>query len=403
MQRLTQHHAPRHVNRKIFMGLGILAVASLSAAMMGLMPTSTVTVSAGGTGGWRLAESVTYENITIFPVVSADAADTHAFETLDEALASGDAVVRENGHSGMHRSRDYDPGIEDQEYNEGAQVNQLVLVYHGKRPLLLLAGELLSGGKQDRIIGKDRIVPVGAKPLPLDVFCVEHGRWSDSDQFTASTIIVHPSVRERAAVDQEQGEVWDAVRSGSTAPEAQSGTAGAATDAAPRRRFQRDRIQHEISTNAPTESYEKIYDSPASGVPVSSFTDEVQRRFAKATSGIKDGSVVGVVVAYGGEVAWSDVFASPALFERYWPKLLRSYAVEALSRPQTTEHASLGEAQEFLQHLDGREKTESEPGVYRWTEVTQGHYVEISLEALQPVQVKLHWLKIHRTSASASE
>jgi ARG/rhodanese/phosphatase superfamily protein len=396
MQGSTNRPVKRHARRKILAGLAILAAASLSAAVLGLLPPTEVTVSAGGASGWRLGEPVTYENLTIFPVVSADSADTRGFETLDEALASGDAVVRESGHSGMHRSRDYDPGIEDQEYNEGAQVNQLVLVYHGKRPLLLLAGELLSGGKQDRIIGKDRIVPVGAGPLPLDVFCVEHGRWSDSDQFTASSIIVHPSVRERAAVDQEQGGVWDAVRSGSTAPESH-GVAGAAPEAAPPA-FSQQRIENEISTNAPTESYDKIYNSPNSGVPVSSFADEAQRRFEKATSGIKDGSVVGVVVAYGGEVAWSDVFASPSLFQRYWPKLLRSYVVEALSRPETREHATLDDAQDFLQHLDGRVKTESEPGVYRWTEITKGEYVEISLESLQPVQLKLHWLKIHRTS-----
>ncbi len=396
MQGTTQCQAQRHTTRRLLLGLGILAAASLSAAVLGFPPHTTVKVSAAGKTDWRLSQPVTYENLTIFPIVSSDSADTRGFETLDEALASGDAVVRESGHSGMHRSRDYDPGLDEPEYDEGAQVNQLVLVYRGKRPLLLLAGELLSGGKQDRIIGKDRIVPVGAGPLPLDVFCVEHGRWSDSDQFTASTIIVHPSVRERAAVDQEQGGVWDAVRSGSTATESR-GMAGSAPEAAPPA-FSQQRIENEISTSAPTESYDKIYDSPSSGVPVASFTDEVQRRFAKATSGIKDGSVVGVVVAYGGEVAWSDVFASPALFQQYWPKLLRSYVVEALSRPQTHEHASLDDAQEFLQHLDGRVNTESEPGVYRWTEITQAHYVEISLESLEPAQIKLHWLKIHRTS-----
>jgi hypothetical protein len=378
------------MQRRILWGFGILATAALATAILGLIPRTTLNVAAGVATGWRLAEPVTYENLTIFPVVSSQTADTRAFETLDEALASGDATVTESGYNGMRRSRDRHPVPE--EYDEGAQVNQLVLVYHGKRPLLLLAGELLSGGKQDRIIGKDRIVPVGANPLPLDVFCVEHGRWSDSDQFTASTIIVHPSVRERAAVDQEQGRVWEAVRNGSTA----AGSGGGTPAAAPP--FSAGRIENEISTNAPTESYAKIYDSPASGVPVSSFAEEVQRRFVRATSEIKDGSVVGVVVAYGGEVAWSDVFASPALFERYWPKLLRSYVVEALSRPQSREHASLDDAREFLQHLDGRETTESEPGVYRWTEVTQGEYVEISLESLQPVQMKLHWLKIHRTS-----
>src|SRR6184192_4727064 len=120
----------------------------------------------------------------------------------------------------MVRGRDGRPVLIPQ--TTGASVNQLVLVNRSKRPLLLLAGELVSGGKQDRVIGKDRIVPVGAPPLPLDVFCVEHGRWTGSSQFAAAGTIVHPSVRERAAVDQKQAEVWDAVRSGTTARSAPS-------------------------------------------------------------------------------------------------------------------------------------------------------------------------------------
>ena len=72
----------------------------------------------------------------------------------------------------------------------GASVNQLVLINRGKRPLVLLAGELISGGKQDRIIAKDRIVAPGADPLPLDVFCVEHGRWSSGSQFATAKMIV---------------------------------------------------------------------------------------------------------------------------------------------------------------------------------------------------------------------
>src|SRR5213076_2871665 len=133
----------------------------------------------------------------------------------DEGLASCEVLVRERGSEGMVRNRD---GMIRPARSEGASVNQLVLINRSKRPLLLLAGELVSGGKQDRIIGKDRIVPVGAEPLPLDVFCVEHGRWNNSSsQFVDSKAIVHPSVRERAAVEQKQTEVWAAVSAG-TAP-----------------------------------------------------------------------------------------------------------------------------------------------------------------------------------------
>src|SRR6266436_3808758 len=167
-------------------------------------------------GDWRILDPVVYENIAIFPVVSGSSQDTSSFLTLEEGLASGEVIVSERGAAGIVRNRDGVRTIPD--YTTSASVNQLVLINRSKRPLLLLAGELVSGGKQDRIIGKDRIVPVGAEPLPLDVFCVEHGRWTgDSSQFTASKTIVHPSVREQAAVDQKQTEVWAAVAEGTKA------------------------------------------------------------------------------------------------------------------------------------------------------------------------------------------
>jgi hypothetical protein len=108
--------------------------------------------------------------------------------------------------------------------------------------------------------------------------------------------------------------------------------------------------------------------------------------------------VVGVVIAYGGEVAWSDIFASGELFDQYWTKLLRSYVVEAVARPTLREKASTEDAQEFLQRLKGREQTESEPNVYVWREISEGRLSQIELDALQPKEMTLHRLVVRRTS-----
>ncbi len=343
-------------------------------------------------GGWRLLEPVSYENIAIFPVVTPSTQDTSAFLTLDEGLSSGDVVVSEQGAAGLARSRDGRP-IPAPQNTSGASVNQLVLINRGKRPLLLLAGELVSGGKQDRIIGKDRIVPVGAPPLPLDVFCVEHGRWTgSSSQFIASKTIVHPSVREKAAVDQEQAKVWSAVAGGTTAAAPPAGAPGS------RAVLSMSELSSVMRSEAPTQSYDKIYKSQRIGGSIDSFVEEVQTRFARATSSLKGERVVGVVVAYGGEVAWSDIFASGDLFDHYWSKLLRSYAVEALARPTLREVASRDDARDFLRRLNGREIQESEPGVYRWIEITEGKLTQIELDALQPKPMTLHRLTLHRTS-----
>ena len=431
--------------------LAMLAVAFVvSGQQMDRSSLKGGTTAQGGgrAGGWRILEPITYENMSVFPVVASNTRSTDEFITLDEGLSSGAVTVSERGAEIMRRSRDGGPA--PAQYS-GASVNELVLVNHGNKPLILLAGEMVSGGKQDRIIGKDRIVPVGAEPLPLDVFCVEHGRWSNGANFSAANTMVHPSVREKAAVDQAQGEVWAAVRNGTTAGvggrsgsgtqassdgffvagtvgaqtvEAQGtstqssaarggaaggGTAGAGTSAgAANATFEglpallRSTINATFDGMNSTQAYAKTYGSSVVNRTTDPFVDEIQRRFARVTSELKGERVVGVVIAYGGEVAWSDIFASPQLFERYWTKLLRSYVVEAVARPGTKEVATLKDAEEFLRPLKGTEKIESDPDVYRWREVTQGRMVAIELQALKPKDILLHSLTIHKTGVETA-
>jgi hypothetical protein len=345
--------------------------------------------------GWRIGQPVTYETLTVFPVLSSQDANTEAFQTLDAALASGEAVVTEQGDA-IRRSRNGDaqpvPYV-----SSGAQVNQLVLINRGKRPLLLLAGEVVSGGKQDRIIAKDRIIPIGAKPLPLDVFCVEHSRWTNGDaKFSAARTMVHPTVREKAAIDSDQSQVWAAVR-GDTAAAMEQRDLGSNLAVTPPP-ISSQQLSRLMASAAPTEGYRSIYQSAAVGPSVENFAQEVQKRFERATSGLKGERVVGVIVAYGGEVAWSDIFASSELFDAYWPKLLRSYAVEALTRPAAQEKVSLSDARDFLRPAIGHVHEETEPGVYRWRERSEGRVAEIELEALEPKPLTLHWLKVLRTS-----
>jgi len=210
--------------------------------------------------------------------------------------------------------------------------------------------------------------------------------------------MVHPSVREKAAIDQNQGEVWATVRSGSTSAVSESVevSGGAVGGAAPE--ISRNSVADTIASSAPTESYRKIYKSSRVGESVETYAEEIDRQFRRATSGLKGEHVVGVVVAYGSEVAWSDIFASSQLFEAYWPKLLRSYVVEALARPARVEKVSFDDARDFLRPASGHIREESEPGVYIWREQSEGREAAIELEALEPKPLTLHWLKVLRTN-----
>ena len=122
------------------------------------------------TSHYSLLEPIRSGNLTVFPVVSNKSYDTGEFITLDEGIRSGDVVITEAGQArGLIRRRTKNtdglmPPVRE------AEVNRLVLVNNSKRPLLLLAGEVVTGGKQDRVIGKDRIVPPESDPVDLSVF-----------------------------------------------------------------------------------------------------------------------------------------------------------------------------------------------------------------------------------------
>jgi hypothetical protein len=101
-------------------------------------------------------------------------------------------------------------------------------------------------------------------------------------------------------------------------------------------------------------------------------------------------------VAFGGEIAWSDIFASSQMFDAYRAKLLRSYAVEAMTRPGVREKVSLDDAQDFLRPATGHVEEESEPGIYTWRKQSEGRIAEIELAALMPKPMTLHWLRVLR-------
>ena len=247
----------------------VLFIALAVLAMLGVLAYAEArgAESAGGAptrSGMTVLGGVSYENVTLFPVVAEARTETAGFLTLDEGLTSGEVLVRETGDQMLRRTRDGRPLPV-----AGDEVNRLVLVNRSHRPLLLLAGELVSGGKQDRIIAKDRIVPAGADPLPLDVFCVEHGRWTGGGQFNASKVIVHPSVREQAVVVQKQQSVWDSVREGTTA-------APAVSDSGRAPEISRRVVASVIASAAPSESYAKVYRESRLGQSADAFASEAR-------------------------------------------------------------------------------------------------------------------------------
>src|SRR6202171_5475205 len=89
-------------------------------------PSSHKAPSAPPESDWRILDPVTYENISIFPVVGGSQ-DTSSFLTLEEGLATGEVIVTERGAAGMLRDRGQVRPIAAPQYDSSASVNQLVL------------------------------------------------------------------------------------------------------------------------------------------------------------------------------------------------------------------------------------------------------------------------------------
>ena len=138
---------------------------------------STVPLSSS----WRLGAPVSFENLTIFPVIGDDSLDAGGFITLDEGLRSGKVTLTEIGAKG--RVRRIGAG---RQASDDAEVNKLMLTNRSGKTLILIAGEMVVGGKQDRIVGHDCLVASSNVPVKLDVFCVEPGRWNEEAAFGQS-------------------------------------------------------------------------------------------------------------------------------------------------------------------------------------------------------------------------
>jgi hypothetical protein len=336
-------------------------------------------------------------NLLLFPVVESGKMPASAFITLDEGIKSGQVEVTEAGKvRGLVRPRPARGRIDDgvlrsrplpeQPSYRGDQVNTLVLVNNSEKPLLLLAGEIVTGGKQDRIVGKDRIVPAQSDPIDLGVFCIEHGRWTEdtatfqpSAKASAQSLMVQPSVRAKAMVDKNQQEVWNSVH---------GSIAGALAAPMP--------VPSGIAVAEPhhavpdpnslgTTSYARAMQSTAINEKVDEAAAPLMKSRDQVLEKLREEHAVGVVVAVRGEIVWADIFSDTDLLARYWIKLVRSYAAESLMAGATLRAPSLSDAQHFLDAPSGGTETSiGSVGVYRYSELRSGGTETFVLESLLP-------------------
>jgi hypothetical protein len=231
--------------------------------------------------GLEVGEAVYYENLTIIPVYADWIRDHTGYTTLDEALAKGYIEVTEV---------------------EGGSVPKVKMRNRSHECVFVMGGEILTGGRQDRIVGRDVLLAPGARDVIVPVYCVEQGRWTyESEAFHSKANLGTASLRAEGqkADGDAQSRIWSDV----------SGLAGLTGSASPTSRFQ------------------EVYESEEARRKIS----EVGRRMEDIPRLWPD--AIGVVVGVGDRITSADIFANPHMFKQHWPKILRSSALAAVCEP----------------------------------------------------------------------
>ena len=189
-------------------------------------------------GDLVVGDPVVHENLTLFPILSKLPKNEDRFITLDEGLGAGTVKILEVGaevedgqpteeevvvadhelaaeEQALATNVSDDPfggapsQVETQAANDdpfgggatlpreieaveddpfggdptagsdpfgGGEVNTLMVINTSDKPLYLMPGEVIYGGKQNRTIGEELVIQPSDKPTPIDAYCVEQGR-----------------------------------------------------------------------------------------------------------------------------------------------------------------------------------------------------------------------------------
>lgn len=235
--------------------------------------------------GITIGTPVSFQNLTLFPLLRPCSTEAPDYLLLEDAIAQGLARVTEVTADGS--------------------VPELRFQNDSNQPVLLLDGEELIGAKQNRILNVTVLAPA-KQTIVIPVSCVEAGRWNmAAPDFKAAghvlysrarasrTAHVTASLRDSGTRRSNQSAIWEDIAAKSS------------------------RMKAASPTGAMTAVYEKH------AVPVEQYVDAFNC----------DPLQAGVMFVIPGSCIGVDLFDNPATLRRLFPKLVRSYALDALEAP----------------------------------------------------------------------
>jgi hypothetical protein len=322
--------------------LASLGIVSAPLTLFAMAVAPNPPYSGGGRwGDLEITPPNTAGSLSVYLLLAdaESAAKTREILTLEEALDGGAARVHETSN-----------------------VNQLLVENLGRRDVFIQMGDIIKGGKQDRMFTTDLLLPPNSGKVEAWVNCVEQGRWSrrgseSVEQFASSEIMVParamrmPAAAPRSASDN-QSSVWGAVA----------------------------RLQErlELAVAGPLRA-----ESSPSSLELTLENDRLRDAMASMESAFSERAhseprAVGYAYAVGGELYGAEVYASHDLLAKLWPKLVHAMAVEAVAAGEAEGVAPTpNDAAKLLRDADAAhgQVVEAEAGRARLRRVDSARYV----------------------------
>jgi len=254
----------------------------------------------------------TYKNLRLYPIyANAAFMDAHKdigkYSPLQKALQDKKVSITEavSATPNQNQSINSHQNIQQQSNSGGGEtVNKLYIENVSNDTVMIMAGEVVKGGKQDRVIAQDIILTPKSGKMDISVFCVEQGRWTYSDasmkankSFYGYSNVSSTNVRKSAMVEKSQQGVWDQV----------------------------EVVTSKNSAGTKSGTYTALDTSKTYQRDLNSYLD-----YFKAVMKSQN-NVIGVVACTDDKVIGCDMFATPSMFNDQFPNLLNSYSTEAMT------------------------------------------------------------------------
>jgi hypothetical protein len=176
-------------------------------------------------------------------------------------------------------------------------VHWLRLNNKSNKPVFIAGGEILIGGRQDRMVTKDTVLIPSGKDQYIAVMCVEEGRWSEKEKRFVYGNYANPRLRKVLDQTKNQVRIWK-------------------------------EISNQLDSNK-ISSPTLAYAAPHPDKKMVLYKDEYFKFFEKKFKNA-DSTIIGFVCISGNKIIGCDAFAGTNLFYSSLEAVLQGYIEEAI-------------------------------------------------------------------------